>query len=507
MTTRIKPIRRTQPLDRETLDQILMVELELLRQELPDLQKFRDYLEGRQGEMVFETDKFKEEFGTVFAGFRDNWCAPVVDAVADKMIWEGIVLGADKDEQEANKELSRRLWDIFRENDIDEQQGELFESALTQGRAYAIAWPDEDLPSGVRIDWNPADLIRVRYADDDPRRIIWGMKRWLAPSGEIYITEYTRDFIYKWVENAQPMSGDTRTGIDAQRPTLAPTFSKQRREVSGEEWPLPNPFGVVPIVEFNNKRGSELEDVIPLQDAVNHLMLQVLSASGFEGLKQRVFFTGVREPTGGWSNKPGTVWQVKPDIDPDGKLIHGSAFEFSSADLNGLRGLVEMVLQHMALQTKAPVRMFFHGDRGGRGDAPSGESLLVEDQPLLDKVANRQKRFGNAGMRLAKLVALMADGIPNDIPLGEMDWHDPRSRYRTALIEEGATMVDKMGLPVRFVATQLGLSREEQALLMLELDAQEEKREREKDRELQAQRQALETRNNPNSPDTPADRE
>src|SRR5690606_27726625 len=98
--------------------------------------------------------------------------------------------------------------------------------------------------------------------------------------------------------------------------------------------------------------------------------------------------------------------------------------------------------------------------------------------------------------------ALMADGLPNDIPLGEMDWHDPRSRYRTALIEEGAIMVDKMGLPVRFVATQLGLSREEQDLLMLELDAQEEKKERERERELQARRQALEKPDKSNNPDT-----
>jgi len=458
----------------EQLDLILRAELQLLTVELPDFQKFRAYYDGEQG-MVFGTQKFKEAFGAAFDKFRDNWCAPVVEATADKLVVEGITLGTTKEEAETNKELAASIWEIFRENDIDEQQSDLHEGALVEGRAYAIAWPDERL--GVRIDWQPADLIRVRYADDDPRTIIWAMKRWLTPSGEIYITEYTRRFIYKYKEAAREYSDQPNlTRIDAQRPENSPNFSFVKRMVPNEQWPLPNPFGVVPVIEFPNKRGSELTDIIPLQDGINYLILQAMTGAGFQGFPQRGMSTGVAEPIGGWSNEPGKIWQLPPDIDPEGALSYGSVFEFNAAPLDGFRNLVDMLLQHIALSSKTPVRYFFQSDRGGRGDAPSGESLLVEDQPLLDKVEDRQRRYGNAWFRLARLVNLMRnDGSSTPLPLGEMTWRDPRAKYRSALVAEGALMVEKMGMPLKFVIRQLGLTSDEIDQLDGMIEEQEQK--------------------------------
>lgn len=475
MVIPIDPIPASNPnLSREASEQILKHELQLLTTELTDLKKLRDYYDGEQS-LVFGTEKFKAQFGPAFPDFRSNWCAPVVEAVADKLYAEGISLGTTQQEIEENKDLARQLWNMARVNDIDEQQAELYEGALVEGRSYAIVWPSiENDERIVRIDWNPADLIRVRYADDDPRKVVWAMKRWLTPSGKINITVYTENAIYKYVEQAREYRLDTRVGIESQRPDNTPSLSFEPRLVQGENWPLTNPYSQVPVVPFPNKRGSELHDVIPLQDGINYLMLQAFSGAGFLGFPQRGFLSGVKEPKGGWSNSPGRVWQVPPDIGPEGDLNYGTTFEFAAADLSPISEFVAMTLQHIAHQTKTPTRLFYESDRGGRGDAPSGESLLVEDQPLLDKVEDRQRRFGNAWYRVFRLVSLMGEGLPDSLPLGELVWHDPRSKYRSALMEEGAKMVDKMGLPIRFVAKQLGFTADEQQDLLALLEEQKE---------------------------------
>jgi hypothetical protein len=102
------------------------------------------------------------------------------------------------------------------------------------------------------------------------------------------------------------------------------------------------------------------------------------------------------------------------------------------------------------------------------------------------------------------MVALMSPKIADKLPLGEMDWHDPRSRYRTALITEGAMMVDKMGLPVKFVSRQLGLSREELDFLDRELEIQKAEQEAQAEKELQAQMEMAEQKNS--QPPPPSNR-
>lgn len=510
MVLPIEPISAaSSDIDRATSEAILNYELQLQAAENPTLTRYRAYYDGDQS-LVFGTEKFRTKFGSAFEGFRDNWCAPVIEAPADKLFVEGILLGTTEEEMTANSDLSRQIWNVFRANDIDEQQADLHEGALVEGRSYMICWPvdDEDNPARtVSLDWNPADLVRVRYADDNPRKIVWAMKRWLTPSGKTYITVYTRSAIYKYEEMAREIRFDTRTGIDAQRPTIVGPQTYEPRIIPGERWPLPNPYGIVPVVEFLNKRESELHDVIPLQNGVNYLMLQGLSAAGFQGFPQRGFMSGVSEPVGGWSNEPGQVWQLPPDLDAEGNLHYGSVFEFQSADLSGIRSFTEMVLQHIALQTKTPVRLFMQSDRGGRGDAPSGESLLVDDQPLLDKVEDRQNRFGNSWYRVAQLVARMDNSIElSSLPLGEVRWKDPRAKYRSALVEEGAKMVKDMGMPLKFVASQMGFTADEMELLNLEIAAAEEKAEADKEAEFERQVEMAEATRPEPAPNQPPSR-
>ena len=483
-------------MSREEIDQtILRTVLKHLSEETVDLRKYRDYYDGEQ-KLSFGTDKFREQFGDAFEGFRDNWCGVVVDAVLDRLSIEGF----EFEEEEAGPN-GDDIWRVFRENLINEQQKDLTEGALVEGRSAMIVWPDDEL--GVRIDWQPAEIVKVEYSEEDWRKPRLAVKRWRAPSGDVYVNVYTPEVVYKYLDLRETQEDSVRGPRGLVPSSSARQTGFQRREVPGEPWPLPNPFGEVPVIEFVNKRGSELSDVIPQQDAVNYMLIAGFTAAEFQAFRQRAIFTGAHAPDGGWSNEPGKVWGIPPMIDADGKPHFGSAFEFGQVSLGDYRSFVEMMLQHTALTSKTPVRMFFQSDRGGRGDAPSGESLLVDDEPLLDKIEDRQERFGNSWYQVAGLVAkgllLRDDGSIDGYrpPLGTTVWKDPRARYRTSLVDE-AVKLSSIGVPIEFLVGHLGFSEDEQEILLEMIEKEKEEQRQREEEQMALQRQSIE--NSANSP-------
>ena len=448
MTVPFDYITEDETPDLEQSRAILRSENQNLAEDLPTFNKFRDYYDGNQL-LSYGTERFKDEFGTSFDGLVSNWSAPVVDAVLDKLEVIGInIPGAEF--------LSTIIWDALRRNDLDEQQEDLHEGVLVESRAYAIIWPDPDL--GVRFDWQPAQNVRIKYADDDDRIPVWAMKRWVTSSGVVRINLYFADRIEKWRGTDEPYN---RTFI----PTALPSAGIEPFFIDGEPWPLPNSLGEIPVVEFTNRKGSEIKGVIPLQDGVNYLLTSGFGAAEFNAMKQKVMLTNVNEPTGGWSNNPGRIWHLPHAIDPDGKPIESRIGEFSETDLGPYRSYIEMILQHIALTTKTPVRLFFQPDRGGRGDAPSGDALRVEDQPLIDKAQSKQKRLGNSWY---KVVGLTAKAMTRDskliLPPGEVIWQDLQADYRSALLDDAVKMME-LRIPYEFIITKLGLNPDEIKML------------------------------------------
>lgn len=490
-----------------TLDSaILRTLFEELLQEWGTLEEYRDFYDGDQ-ELVYGTDKFRDYFPD-FEGFEDNWCAPVIDAMADKIELIGVDVDVERGEEgEGEREeagevnpIAERIWNVLRDNNIDEQSADLTEGVFVEGRASVIVWPDEEL--GARVDWNPAQLVKVRYSEEDYRKIDFAVKRWVTPSGQINVNIYTDKEVRKyWSQREVPDNTQTRgTGVSGTIPKTAPTPGLNFRFVGDEPWPLPHNFGEVPVVEFPNKRGSELSDVIPLQKGINYLLIATFIASEFSALRQRVFFTHLKEPEGGWKSGPGQIWHLQPMLDSDGKALHGDMKEFQASDLSQYRQIIEMILQHLALTSKTPVRMFFKSDRGGRGDAPSGASQLIEDEPLLDKVEDRINRLDSKWFQVVKLIA---KAIGETTPIrGKMIWQDARSKYRDDLLNRAVKMAGSrergtgLGLPIEWVVKQMGLTPHELASLERALQKQLEEMEAQRQEQLQAETQAAQNQGN-----------
>jgi hypothetical protein len=74
--------------------------------------------------------------------------------------------------------------------------------------------------------------------------------------------------------------------------------------VPGEPWPLPNPLGDVPVIPFPNKPDlhlvgeSELGKVVPIQDAINANIANVMLAGLYGAFRQKVISTSRSRSTG-----------------------------------------------------------------------------------------------------------------------------------------------------------------------------------------------------------------
>jgi hypothetical protein len=326
------------------------------------------------------------------------------------------------------------------------------------------------------------------------------VKRWLVDTGDIYVTFYTPEAVYKFRDTSVGQSPDTKHSSSSalrEIPNVGWFGNLEERNIPGEEWPLPNPFGRVPVVEFNNTSyTSELKDAIPQQDALNKTLLDMLVTGEFQAFNQRAIETMSNEPEGGWAAGPGEVWALRPSFDSDGKQIVTTFHTFETADPSTYMQPIQMWLQHMALTSSTPVRYFMQSDRGGRGDAPSGDSLLVDDKPLNDKVEEKQKRWGNRWMEVARLIASALEIEDAFSLVGDAVWQDPRHDFILSKLKEGQAMIE-IGIPVKFVVTKIGLTPDEEVAVLKMVEEAKVEQEAKEAAEMEAVVAASNVNNSP----------
>src|SRR5690606_30803740 len=135
---------------------------------------------------------------------------------------------------------------------------------------------------------HPSQMI-VAHAPDDRRERLAALKRWSGRDGRCYATVYTPTHVYKF-QTAEPVR-DVASPMEVE---WVPREGVRAVEEHG--------LGVVPVVPIYNEPTmlgegrSDLDLVIPIQDAVNKLVMDMIVASEFAAFKQR-FATGIEIPT------------------------------------------------------------------------------------------------------------------------------------------------------------------------------------------------------------------
>lgn len=485
-------------LNDDAIQAILRAEGLKLTTDLEDFEKYRDYYEGDQT-IVYATDEWKTAFGKQFSEFRDNWCQVVVDAVTERLDLERIRLRSSSDDTTQDP-ISNRVWNAFLDNEFEQIQTDLYNYALVESKAYVVVWPDPIL--GVRIDVNPAQFMRVTYDPNDRRKPKRAFKRWITEEGETRLTLYTDDFIYKY---KLPATQNQLLEPLSNVPTEDTGFVPRLPDETGDPaWPLPNPFGVVPVVEFPNRTGqSEISNVVPVQDLINVTLANMAVSGEFGAFRQRFIVSSNKEPAGGWRNSPGYVWHLQPEVDIEGRPLPTQVGSLEESDPSTYISVVEMLLQHVASITRTPHHMFFLTSKGGsRGDAPSGESLRVAETGLVKKIQSLHRIWGLRWTRVARLAAFALNNFEGDISAissqADITWAHPMAHFRTILLEEGRRMIDDLLLPPEIAWRHIGLSEPQIAEASAYMAEQEAKAQAQA--QLQAQSQSA-----PSSPPSDSD--
>ena len=358
--------------------------------------------------------------------FRDNLCAPVVDAVADRLQVVGVAGQRPEDEAAA-----MQAWEAWQINRMDRRAGEVQRAALTAGDSYVVVWPDPTT-GAPRIDHTPATRMTAGFAADDPSRLAWALKvwsvmDWTPPSAgkamaRWRVTLYLPDMIRKYIS----------APVDATATTLPAVPTLQPFEVEGEAWPLPNPYGVVPVVHVPNNAGvgefgrSELTDLVPLQDALNKVVVDSLVGAEWLALPQR-WVTGLQLTHDDQGN---AVNPYRPGVDKlwvaeDPNVAFG---QFPGADLSQLLALQNDLRMEFARISGVPAHYFMLASGGW----PSGESLKTAEARFVAKVRDRQASIGGAWEQTLNL-CLIVSGRP--AAALEVHWQDPEPRNEEGQIE------------------------------------------------------------------------
>lgn len=401
-----------------------------------DVARWQRYYDGLQP-LRFATEEYQKFFGKQYEGFRDNWCQPVVDTLAEKLTVAGLKVpeSADTDNLTADKDFAR-VWTL---NEGQEESSKAFVEACIARRAFALCWGDDDDPETPEITFESPDEVIVGYQPGSRRNRLAALKRWTDGKFD-YATLYTPDVIWKW---QRQVGQQTRlwTPDPNERATWVPRFN------AGDDiWPIPNPSGVVPMVELANRPRlrseplSEVEGVAAMQDAINALWAYLFTTSDYAALPQRVLLGASLpklpvldkdgQPTGAFKNIDPGEW-MKSAAQKRMQAFEGAEAkiaQWDAADLEAFTKVIEFAVGHVAAQSRTPAHYFVTGHISNI----SADGLTALGQAHIAKAKERSVYFGSGIRELAAVSYLMRGdkARAQAARLGTVEWCEFESQSK-----------------------------------------------------------------------------
>lgn len=385
---------------------------------------WNDYYEGRHA-VHYSQPKYQRAFGKMLDRFADNFCSLIVDSVTERLQVEGFRM---TDDPAADKDA----WAIWQANDMDAVSALGMTEALVSSRSYATVWGDSDGKPIIALE-DPSEMVCRYDVTVDRVHPMTALKRWQDEWGTWHARLWTPS------ESVHLTSAGRSGGWVYQDS-------------------VPNPLGVVPVVELVNRPrlrmdpSSELMLIAPIQDAINKVVRDALVASEFAAYPQR-YVTGLEiEVNEDGQPKP-------PPFDPaldrmfqaeDSAVNFG---QFTAADLSNYVHLIDMLVQHLATVSRVPFHYFLING----GQAPSGEAIQSAEAGLVAKVRDRQVYFGNSWERVMRLCFRVLDDPRAQASGAETIWRDPEYRTEGQHID-ALLKLKALGIPMKQLWEDAGYS-------------------------------------------------
>lgn len=411
-----------------------------LKRQRETFELFDAYYCGHPARLPWLPEQARNEFSRLLSLSNSNYMGLVVDAMVERQIIEGFRIGK-------NLAADMPTWDIWQANNLDATSDQILLEAAIGGSSFLLVAPGEDggppqlyaeHPTQATVAYEPGSGRRTRAA---------GLKVWQDDwTGLQLATLYLPDAIYKF-QSPAPAYGAA----------VEPRW--ERRQVSGEAWPAPNPLGEVPLVEVaNNPRMlsggvSELADVIAVQDRINKTLADRLMTQDFGAFPQKWAVAFPAEDADGNANKVdiGRNRMVQSDI------AETKFGQFESAPLDPYSAAKREDVKDIASRTRTPAQYLL-----GEMSNVNGETLKASESGLVSKVRQRNRTAGEgfeAAMRLARAAAGIGGG---DEGL-ETKWRNPEFRTEGELVDSLVKMstigVPQEALWERWGASELEIAR------------------------------------------------
>lgn len=391
------------------------------------------YYEGRQP-FAFLAPESKTAVANRLDRLASNVCKLAVISLAERLRVTGLTL---------NGAPSDRLWQWWLDNDLDDLSTIAHREALAFGSSYAIVWAGADGMPSVSIE--SAQQVAT-LMDPGTRQVTAALKRW---SNVDPVTGAPVDVnaVYYGPDEIVTLHADT---FDT--PAIQWTTTNRTR----------NPLGVVPVVPLVNGETlldangtSEMQDVMPLSDALNKLMADMMVSSEYAGRPRR-WATGIEleeDEDGNAVNPfPGTNRMMTAE-DPASRFG-----QLPAADLSGYGTAAGLIVQQIAAVSGMPSHYL-----GVKDSVTSADALRASEASLATRAEDRQRRFGRSWRTVAQLMVAVTDGVdPRTVRAG-VTWADPTTASAAQEADAAAKLVDSNILTTDQAAAKLGATTEGEA--------------------------------------------
>lgn len=439
-----------------------------------DYKLYQDYYNGDH-RTAFASEQWKTAFGHTFKRFRDNLCPRVVDAKADRLQIAGFTSDDAKTEDaidEVTGEVTgERTVDpaadaasvIWKANRMDRRAGEVHVGALRDGDSAIIVWPHPEPGNPPVLYPQKAEQIAIKYDQSLPGLIEYAVKVWPAKWVKEGARVQWRLNIYYADRVERYITKEAVDGLPQDHKKFDYYVPSEQYEGNYEEYD----YGVVPVFPFANNAmtaeygRSELRDIIPIQDALNKSMADMLIAGEFHSLPQR-WATGLEVeigPDGQVKDGPIQAGSQRMWTTPNDQARFG---QFEPASMQGFVTTQDSYRAEIARISGTPLHYLLL-----TGDFPSGAALDAAETPLNNQTADRQVSFGNAWedvMALALKIGGLGDFATLSTVWKEIDSTQESERMQALLAKKD------MGIPDQQLWSEMGYDEDQIAKFAVEKD-------------------------------------
>lgn len=419
----------------------------------------------------------------------DNKVRRVIDRIRSRLNVQGFTDESDAEvlvaDQTAGADPLSSVLRWWKASDLDLWEGELYKYVLRDEEGYLIVDHDGTQPRfTVASRYDGTSGVRVRYEDE-------------ARSVPLYATKYWRTSDPTSTEASNVARCTVYTPVEVRkyiRPATDNQFKAYRSRIvgNGEDgwypiqdpgdvgWPIPwvdrqgQPLGIA-AVHFISPRGSLVQAVIGLNNALNKTNLDLLAAADQLG-----FGVLAVEYEGSLPSNTNSAGQ-ETDASADGMgLRPGRVFETTGKvkklpgdDLAGLLAYKADLAQSIASNSDVPI----HEVTPLAGQVPSGAALRMLESSMTSQIEECQARFGSSWRRvftLAQRLGQMYGGLAEQPTTIYPVWRgaavtDPTEEQaaKTQEAQRIKTLTDA-GLPLAAVLREVGWDKEKIARALAE---------------------------------------